>query len=305
VRVAAVQTFPDFLNLEGTLERTYEWLKRAKVEGVELVVFPESWLPGYPAFLDYCPGAALWDNKVAKDVFARLRENSVTVPGPITEKISSWAKEFNLVINISAHERVEIGPGNGTLYNTMLTFDGDGQLLNKHRKLMPTYTEKLLWGLGDGGGLESVQTQVGRVSGLICWEHWMPLVRQAAHDSGEDIHVAVWPTVIDKHQLGSRHYAFEGRCFVVASGCLLKAKQLPAELELVDELKGKPEELVLNGGSTIISPTGDYVTEPVFDAEGLVIGDCDLSLIDRESMTLDVSGHYARPDIFEFRIKSQ
>ena len=135
-----------------------------------------------------------------------------------------------MVVGVS--ERVSAGPGRGTLYNSLLTIGPDGQLLNHHRKLVPTYTERMVWGNGDADGLQAVDTPAGRVSGLVCWEHWMPLARQALHDSGEDIHVAVWPTVHDRHQLASRQYAFEGRCFVLAAGSVMRASSLPPELEV-------------------------------------------------------------------------
>lgn len=304
VKVAAVQSSPVFFNLEATLEKTEVLAKNAKQQGADLIVFPETWLPGYPAFLDYCPGVCLWDDPAMKKVFARLRKNSVEVPSSVTERLSNIARENEVVINISVHEKVTSGSGNGTLYNTMLTFDETGSLKNVHRKLVPTYTEKLLWGMGDGGGLESAQTKkAGRVGGLICWEHWMPLARQAMHQSGEDIHVAVWPTVHEDHQLASRHYAFEGRCFVVASGCLLQVKDLPEEFEILDEYKDKPDAYILHGGSAIIGPDGKYLAEPVFEKEAIITAECYLSRRDEELMTLDVTGHYNRPDIYEFKVK--
>jgi predicted amidohydrolase len=203
---------------------------------------------------------------------------------------------------IGANERVETGPGNGTLYNTLLTFTSDGKLANHHRKLVPTYTERLIWGQGDARGLRSVSTPGGRVGGLICWEHWMPLARHAMHLEGERIHVAVWPTVHQMHQVASRHYAFEGRCFVLAVGMVMRVKDLPQELRLTPELPAAPDSFLLYGGSTIFGPDGNYVTEPACEREATIIVDLDLDAIDRESMTLDVSGHYNRPDLFVFRV---
>jgi predicted amidohydrolase len=173
---------------------------------------------GLPAWLDYCSDAALWDHAPSKEVFARLRQNSIVVPGKETQLFAQLAGDRDLTLVIGVNERVETGPGNGTLYNSLLTFTPDGRLANHHRKLVPTYTERLVWGQGDGGGLASVETPSGRVGGLICWEHWMPLARQALHNAGEHIHVAVWPTVHEMHQIASRHYAFEARCFVLAVG---------------------------------------------------------------------------------------
>ncbi|CAN5417026.1 carbon-nitrogen hydrolase family protein [soil metagenome] len=306
VRVAAVQASPVFLDLAATLEKTLAQMADAAALGANLVVFPETWLPGYPAWLDVCPGAALWDSAAAKAVFARLRRNSVVIPGPVTEALAKAAKKHGVTVSIGVHERCEAGPGRGTLYNTMLLFDEAGQLRITHRKLMPTYTEKLLWGLGDGSGLEAATTSsAGRVGGLICWEHWMPLARQAMHNSGEDIHIAAWPTAHNLHQLASRHYAFEGGCFVVASGGMMRAKDLPPELERTADLIADPEKWILRGGSAIIAPDTSYVTEPIFDQETIVIGDCDLARVEEARLTLDVAGHYARPDVLEFRVKPQ
>ena len=168
---------------------------------------------------------------------------------------------------------------------------------------MPTYTERLVWGQGDGRGLEAVDTPLGRVGGLVCWEHWMPLARQALHNSGEHIHVAVWPTVHEMHQIASRHYAFEGRCFVLAAGLVMQVKGLPNELRTAPEIAATPDDFLLRGGSCIIGPDGKYILEPVFDREVTLIADLDLHAIDREKMTLDVSGHYSRPDLFEFGLR--
>ncbi len=208
-----------------------------------------------------------------------------------------------MTLVLGVNERVVRGPGNGTLYNSLLTFTAERGLTNHHRKLMPTYTERLVWGQGDGRGLEAVDTPMGRVGGLICWEHWMPLARQALHNSGEHIHVAVWPTVHEMHQIASRHYAFEGRCFVLALGLVMQVKDLPNELRTAPELAATPDDFLLRGGSCIIGPDGKYIVEPVFEREVTLIADLDLHAIDREKMTLDVSGHYSRPDLFEFGLR--
>jgi predicted amidohydrolase len=189
-RVAAVQAFSSFLDLEGSLERLEHWVARAADDDADLVVFPESWLPGYPAWLDLSPSAALWEHPGAKRVFARLMENSVEVPGPAVERISAIASKYDLGLMVGAHER-----RGRTLYNVLLTFGPGGELLNHHRKLMPTHSERMLWGRGEGRGLRTVELQGVRVGGLICWEHWMPPARQVLHDAGEQVHVAAWPWV--------------------------------------------------------------------------------------------------------------
>ena len=180
----------------------------------------------------------------------------------------------------------------------MLTFGPDGVLLLAHRKLLPTYTERLIWGQGDGQSLRAVATPLGRVGGLICWEHWMPPARQRLHESGEDVHVAAWPHVKEMNLIASRHYAFEGRCFVVAAGALLRVRDLPPELEPLLELQGDPDALLLRGGSAIIGPDGALLAGPVFDEELILTAEIDLARITEEQLTLDVTGHYARPDVF-------
>lgn len=298
VRVAIAQSAPVYLNKEASLAKAVDILQKAGSQGAQLVAFGETWLPGYPAWLDFCPAAALWNHEPTKRVFARLRQNSITVRGPEFQILAQAAGDLKLTIVMGINERVDSGPGNGTLYNTVLTFTPEGKLGNCHRKLVPTYTERMVWGSGDGTGLESVKTSGLRVGGLICWEHWMPLARMAMHNSGEDIHVAMWPTVHDLHQLASRHYAFEGRCFVLAVGLLMPRADLPKEFAAVNG-----QSLWLErGGSAVIAPDARYLVEPVFEREELIIADLDLSEIDKEAMTLDVTGHYARPDVFKFEV---
>jgi predicted amidohydrolase len=229
----------------------------------------------------------------------------VTVPGASCDLLAASARDNDIVLNIGINERIGEGPGRGTLYNTMLTFGADGNLLNRHRKIMPTYTERLVWGYGDGSSLKAVETGRGRIGGLICWEHWMPLARQVLHASGEDIHIAAWPQVKEMNLVASRHYAFEGRCFVVAAGATMKAADLPEELEPLESLRDNPGTLVLRGGSAIIGPDGSVLAGPVYDEENILTADLDLSRIAEESMTLDVTGHYSRPDIFDLRLKSK
>jgi predicted amidohydrolase len=163
----------------------------------------------------------------------------------------------------------------------------------------------MVWGTGDADGVHGADTPAGRVGGLICWEHWMPLARQALHESGEDIHAALWPTVFDRHQLASRQYAFEGRCFVLAAGSLMRAASLPAGLDPHPDRVSSPDQWVLRGGSAIIAPDGEYVARPVFDEPALLVADLDLARVREESMTLDVGGHYARPDCLELRVRRQ
>lgn len=298
VAIAQAEVAPD---LASALQRTADNVKGAAAAGAQLVVFPETWIPGYPAWLDLCRDAALWDHAPTKAVFGRMASDSVAVPGPVSEALAAIAREAKITLVVGITERVDQGIGRGTLYNALLTFGRDGRLLNHHRKLVPTYTERLVWGMGDVEGLRAVETPAGRVGGLVCWENWMPLARQALHESGEDIHVAVWPTAHEMHQVASRQYAFEGRCFVLAAGALMRASSLPSELEPHPERVTSPDQWILRGGSAIIGPDGRYLVEPVYDRAELIVAEIDVARIREESMTLDVTGHYHRPDLFEFR----
>ncbi|MEO0601477.1 MAG: carbon-nitrogen hydrolase family protein [Myxococcota bacterium] len=300
ITVAIVQTTPAFDDLAACLALLEERTRDAAAQGAELVTLGETFLPGYPAWLDTSPGAAFWDHEPVKDVYANLRRNSVVVGGAETEWMGRLVRELGITLVVGVHERVEQGPGSHTLYNALLTFTPDGALANHHRKLVPTYTERLVWGPGDGEGLRSVDADGVRVSSLVCWEHWMPLARQALHEAGEQVHVAVWPTVHDRHQLASRHYAFEGRCFVLAAGQLGRVCDMPAALQPAG---ADPDELLLRGGSCIYGPDGSVVVEPRFDEDATIVAELDLTRIDAEAMTLDVTGHYHRPDVFEFGVR--
>ena len=302
MRVAAIQAEVSPTFAKG-LARTSALAHEASKAGAALIVFPETWLPGYPAWLDACRDVGIWDSPNVKAVYARHAAESVDVTGETGASLARVAAETKATVVIGVVERVSSGPGNGTLYNSLLTYGPDGALLNHHRKLMPTYTERLVWGQGDTAGLGSVDIPGARVGGLICWEHWMPLARQAMHESGEDIHVAAWPTVHEMHAIASRQYAFEGRCFVIAAGSLMRAKALPPELEPHPEKVKSPDQWLLRGGSTIIGPDGKFIVEPVFDQATILYADLDLGAVRREHMNLDVAGHYSRPDAFEFRVK--
>jgi len=169
VRVAIIQESPVWMDLGASLKKLARLIKAAAKKGARLVVVGETWLPGYPAWLDFCPGAALWDHAPTKTVFARLRQNSIAVPGAETRFLARLTAELEVTLLIGVNEKVECGAGNGTLFNSLLTFDAKSGLVNRHRKLIPTYTERLIWGQGGGGGLESSSTPFGRVGGLICW----------------------------------------------------------------------------------------------------------------------------------------
>jgi nitrilase len=297
LNVAIVQAVHD-PEPRANLQNVLSAIARAGQNGASLVVFPESWVPGYPAWLDVCPAAGLWDHAPTKAVFRRFFEQSISVPGPELEQIARAAAATKATVVIGAVERVEGGVGHGTLYNVLLTIGPDGDLLNHHRKLMPTFTERLVWGLGDARGVRTVVAGQMRLGGLICWEHWMPLARQALHESAEQVHVAAWPQVKEMNLIASRHYAFEGRCFVLCAGGLMRGSSLPAELTPDPTLVPGPDAWVLRGGSCVIGPDGRYITEPLYDCESFIMTELDPGRIAEEAMALDVTGHYSRPDCF-------
>lgn len=297
VRIGIGQFSPVHMDLQASLQKLDQIMKQAKSEKVNLLVMGESWLSGYPAWIDHCSNVAQWDNEAMKEVFLKLYKSSVTIEGDEMKHIRKAAQENGLVLCLGFNERKERGPGNGTLYNSFVIINEHGQLLNHHRKLVPTFTERMLYGLGDGLGLKSAETIYGRISASICWEHWMPLTRQALHNSGEHIHVALWPNVHEMLQIASRHYAFEGRCFVS------RVRDFPAELEVPADLASNPDQMILRGGSCVIDPQGRYVVDPVFDREELIIANIESDHVYKERMTLDTSGHYQRDDVFNFQVK--
>lgn len=297
-RVAAVQAAPVILDREASVAKACRLIAEAGAGGAKLAVFPETWLPGYPCWLDVAPGAAFWDHEPAKEVFARLVANSVDVPGPATDALGQAAREAGCAVAMGINER-----DGRTLYNTIVYIDADGRLLGKHRKLIPTYGERLVWGQGDGSTLSVFDSAVGRLGGLVCWEHWMPLARHAMHVQGEEIHVAQWPDVHDIHQVASRHYAFEGRCFVIAVGTPLRRDQLP-EMELFRGIEGGPDRLLHTGGSAIIGPDGHYLAGPMGVEEGILYADLDFTRIAAEQQTFDSVGHYSRPDVFSVTVRA-
>lgn len=306
IKIAIVQQKPAFLDLEGSLQLVEQYTSEAAARGANLIAFGETWLCGYPAWLDYAPEMGRWDYEPTKQVFQRMHEQGVEVPGAATDRLSEIARKNQVIIGIGVNEVVRRGANQGTIFNSFLLFNELGKLMIHHRKLMPTYTEKLLYGTGDGYGLRATETPFGNIGGLICWEHWMPLARQSMHTAGEHIHLALWPKVHEMHQVASRHYAFEGRCFVVAIGQILQVKDMPPELEMPKDIADQSEYYLLNGGSCVVAPDGKYLLPPQFDQETILYVDIpDLMQTYRERMTLDVTGHYNRTDVFWFEVDKE
>ena len=300
MRIAIVQDGPIYNDLPKTIEKTCQLITEAANQQADLVVFGESWLCGYPAWLDICQDVAFWDHEPVKKVWQEMFENAIEANGEPLNEIKKHINDCNLWAVIGANEKIKKGPGNGTLFNTVFTISQSGEIVNHHRKLMPTFTEKLVHGLGDGAGLKSVDTPFGNMGALICWEHWMPLTRHVMHEEAEDLHIALWPYVKEMHQVCSRQYAFEGRCHVVSVGQIMSAAEIPEELRHPDHLESN--DLVLRGGSSIYGPDGSIVLSPVHNERKIIYQDLDLKSNIREKMNLAVTGHYNRPDVFQLKV---
>lgn len=306
VTVAIVQMPAAVLDRAESLQRAAKYIQDAALKGAQLVVFPETWLSCYPAWVF---GMAGWDDTQAKSWYAKLLADSPVIGqyDDMDDDLSvlreaARANEVTVVMGMNERSR-RLG---GSLYNSLATIGPDGLILNVHRKLTPTHTERTVWASGDASGLRTVGTAVGRVGGLVCWEHWHPLARQALHAQDEQIHVAAWPDMPEMHHIAARSYAFEGRCFVLCAGQYLATDDVPAEL--LDAYRrgvgrNAPEQgLLFNGGSGVIAPDGCWVTAPLYDKPGIVLATIDLAQIDAQHHDLDVAGHYSRPDVFELSI---
>ena len=302
LKVAVIQARAPYYDLPACLDKARSLISEAARAGATLIALGETWFPGYPAWLDYAPGAALWDHAPTKQVYARLYHNSPTIDGPEMQDLRQLAEALGVVLVFGINERVSQGRGNRSLFNSLVIIDADGSLVNHHRKLRPTFSEQMIWAQGDAAGLRATDTAVGRVGGLICWEHWMPHARQALHISNEIVHIALWPAVKESHLIASRHYAFEGRCFVLAAGSIMPVADMPPEFDLPEAARADRDRLLLHGGSAVIGPDGNFVVEPAYGEEAILYAELDAGRIIEEQMTLDVTGHYARDDIFTFAV---
>jgi nitrilase len=297
VTVGIAQASPVVLDLSRSLQKACALIKQAGKQGINILAFPETWIPVYPVWVDM-GGFSRWDDEASKRLYTRLYNNSIDVRTSQFETLRTACKESSVTIVLGINEREK---RSRTLFNSLIFINEKGDLLGVHRKLIPTFGERLIWGRGGGNALTAYETSAGRLGGLICWEHWMPPVRQALHESGETIHVASWPHGKERHQIASRHYAFEGRCFVLAAAMYLEKSMFPADFEFAGALNAEPEVL-LPGGSAIIAPDGEYVIPPLYDREELIAAEIDTDRTIAESLTLDVTGHYSRPDIFRLVI---
>lgn len=293
-RIAVIQAGTSLFDTPRTLERMEAHCQAAAAEGVELAVFPEAYVGGYPKGLDF--GARIGTRTAAgRDDFVRYWQAAIDVPGPETARIGSFAAKMKAHLVTGVIER-----DGGTLYCTALFFGPDGALLGKHRKLMPTASERLVWGQGDGSTIPVFDTDIGRIGAAICWENYMPNLRQAMYGKG----ISLWcaPTVDERDiwQASMRHIAYEGRCFVLSSCQYMTRADAP---DAYDCAQGNdPSTVLIRGGSVIVGPLGDVLAGPVYDREAVLTADIDLTDTIRGKFDLDVAGHYARPDIFRLSV---
>src|SRR5580765_2937623 len=290
VRVACAQVEPVIFDRDATLEKLAVVAAEAAAGGARLVLFPETFVPVYPSSR-WARSLAVW-GEGGKELWARLAQASLTVPSAETERIGSVAREHGLVLAVGVNERA-----GGTLYNTLLVFTPDGELALRHRKLMPTNHERMVWGLGDGEGLATISTDLGRVGGLICWENFMPLARAALYESGLDIYLA--PTADDSETWleSIRHIAREGRAFVLSCCVYQRASSYPDDVPIAEG-----PDLLGRGGSAIVGPDGEYLAGPLWDEEGILFADLDPQLLYEERQRFDAAGHYSRPDVLRLSV---
>ncbi|EWM10492.1 nitrilase-related carbon-nitrogen hydrolase [Kutzneria sp. 744] len=294
VTAAAVQLSPVLYSREGTVDKVVRKIAELGRSGVQFATFPETVVPYYPYFSFVLPPYRMGAEH------RRLLEQSVTVPSAATEAIGEACRQAGMVVSIGVNER-----DGGTIYNTQLLFDADGTLIQRRRKISPTYHERIIWGQGDGSGLQAVDSAVGRVGQLACWEHYNPLARYALIADGEQIHSAMWPgsfsgeLFAEQLEISIRQHALESACFVVNATAWLDADQ---QARIMADT-GAPAGPISGGCFTaIVSPSGRLLGSPIRDGEGEVVAELDFALIDQRKLQMDMRGHYARPDLLSLAV---
>jgi nitrilase len=300
MRVAAAQAHPTWLDPEAGTKLVVDWVGRAAEEAVDLLSFGETFLSGYPVWVSSTGGARFEDAK-QKRAYAAYLDAAVTIDGPQLATIREAVGDLGVFTYLGVTER---GTGNarGTVFATLVAIDPAAGIVSAHRKLRPTYEERLVWGAGDGNGLRVHRLGNGwRVGGLNCWENWMPLARTALYGGGEDLHVSVWPGSTRLTEDITRFVAREGRVYSLAAGAILTTDDVPEDFPLYEEMV-EAGGVHQNGGSAIAGPDGRWIVEPVADDERLIAADLDLDTVAAERQNLDVTGHYARPDVLRLQV---
>jgi nitrilase len=300
VTVACVQAEPVILDRDATIEKLATLAGEAVANGARMLVFPEAFIPAYPSSV-WARALAGWAEPGAKEAFALLARESLEVPSEAADRLGEIAREHEVWLVTGVTERDPERPG--TLYNTLLYHAPDGSLALKHRKLVPTNHERLVWGQGDGGGLRAIETELGRVGGLICWENYMPLARFSLYESGVEIYIASTADDGDPWQSTLIHIARESRAFVVSPSHFQRAASYPADFPLAELLDGAG--IVGRGGSAILAPDGSYLAGPVYDDEAILYAELEPARLDEERQRFDPAGHYHRPDVLSLRVRAR
>lgn len=300
IRVALAQMAPVWLDRDATLEKVRERIDLAADEGAQLVTFGEGLVPGYPFWPELTDGA-VFNSDVQKELFAHYAEQAVDVAGGGLTDICYLAASREIAVYLGCIERATDRSGH-SLYATLVYIGPDGQIGSAHRKLMPTYEERLVWSPGDGHGLRVHDLHGFRVGGLNCWENWMPLPRAALYAQGENLHVAVWPGSRRNTDDITRFAAREGRSYVLSVAGLMHADWIPAAVPHADKIAKAADGWLADGGSCIAGPDGQWVIKPVTEREALITAELDLNSVYRERQNFDPAGHYSRPDVTELRV---
>jgi nitrilase len=298
VRIAAVQAAPVLLDRAATLEKARELIRQAAQGGARLVVFPEAFVPGYPFWVWAIPPK---ENRLLTELYGKLVDEAVAVPGPTVDTLAEAAREMGVYVAIGVNE-TNVEASGATLYNTLVYLDPDGRLMGKHRKLVPTAAERMVWGAGDGSTFEAYDTQVGRIGGLICWENYMPLARYAMYAWG--VQVLLAPTWDEGEPWLStlRHIGKEGRCYVVGCSIAMHKDHIPDQFSFKQAYFAGVDGWFKKGDTAIVDPDGKFVTGPVREKEEIIYADLSPEAMRGPKWKLDVAGHYARPDIFRLTV---
>ncbi len=302
IKVAVVQAAPVLFDKALTIEKACRLIKEAGAKGSKVVLFPEAFIPAYPRGFTF--GMVVGSRSVeGRSLWKRYWDNAIEISSREVATLGKAAKEADVYLAIGVIER-DGDYSRGTLYCTLLYFARDGNLMGKHRKLKPTGTERLIWGEGDGSTMPVFSTDVGKIGGLICWENYMPLARMAMYGKGVEIYFAPTADPRETWQSTMRHIACEGRCFVLGCNQFVTKDMYPSDLETVEELSNQPF-VMCRGGSVIVSPFGEVMAGPLYDKEGILYADLDMSEITKGKVDFDVVGHYARSDIFQLHVNSE
>lgn len=299
VRVAVIQAASIIMDKDATIDKAITLIQQATEKGAKIVVFPEAFIPAYPRGLSFGTIIGSRSDDGRKDWY-QYWDNSIPVPGDATDQLGIAAREAGVYLIMGVIERDSEYSG-GSLYCSVLFFGPDGVLLGKHRKLKPTAAERIVWGEGDGSTLPVFDTPFGKIGALICWENYMPLARAAMYAQGVQIYIAPTADARETWQSTIRHIAMEGRCFVLSCNQYVTRDMYPKDLACYSDLKSSPE-VMCTGGSAVVGPMGDYVAEPVWGKEEVIIADLDMKQIVYSQFDFDPIGHYARPDVFKLEV---